>query len=263
MPVHHRVAVLIDAENVSGDFAASVLREAGAYGATVMRRAYGDFAQGRGSSWLVAAVPYAIETIQVSSPIKGKNFSDMRMTIDAVQLMFISKVDVFCLVSSDGDFTPLAIYLRGAGKVVVGIGTKRASASFHQSCDAFHIVGPHSIIQAPIATTLKPQMKPAGKSGKEQGLLSLLSKAFKSLDADKADGWVSLSVLGIALRETDSNFTSKSYGSAGLKKLLVQQPSLELRRYGQVDEVRVSPGITDIPALEGAAINGFPTSLFK
>ncbi len=250
MLIHHRVAVLIDAENVSGDFACHVLREAGTYGATVTRRAYGDFAQGRGSGWLSAAAPYALDTIQVSSLNKGKNFSDMRMTIDAVELLFANKVDVFCLVSSDGDFTPLAIHLRGAGKVVIGIGGQQASLSFRQSCNAFHIVGQPSIGPTPVAATSKLQAKPEEKPAKQQGLLPLLSKTLKSLDTDKADGWVSLSVLGIALRKTDSNYTSKSYGSASLKKLLVQQPSLELRRDGQVDEVRVRPGITVISALE-------------
>ena len=104
MAIHHRVAVLIDAENVPGDMAEPVLREARAYGATVARRAYGDFAQGRGTGWLVAAAAHAVDTIQVSSPNKAKNFSDMRMTIDAVELMFANRADVFCLVSSDGDF---------------------------------------------------------------------------------------------------------------------------------------------------------------
>lgn len=251
MPVHHRVAVLIDAENVSGDFAASVLREAGAHGATVMRRAYGDFAQGRGSSWLEAAVPYAVDTIQVSSPIKSKNFSDMRMTIDAVELLFANKVDVFCLVSSDGDFTPLAIYLRGAGKLVVGIGGQQASALFRQSCDAFHIVVPPANVPAPVASTPKPQMKPAGKSGKEQGLLSLVSAAIKTLGADTDNGWVSIARLGKALRAVAPNFTTKSYGSGTLTKILLQEPLLDLQQREKGMFARVRPGITVISALEG------------
>ncbi|MCV9960615.1 NYN domain-containing protein [Pararhizobium sp. BT-229] len=246
MLIHHRVAVLIDAENVSGDFACHVLREAGAYGATVTRRAYGDFAQGRGSGWLSAAAPYALDTIQVSSLRNGKNFSDMRMTIDAVELLFANKVDVFCLVTSDGDFTPLAIHLRGAGKVVVGIGGQQASLSFRQSCNAFHIVSQASVVAAPVATPMKPQTK--AKPAKQQGLLPLLSKAFKILGAEKDDGWVALSNLATALRGADPNFTSKSYGSATLKKLLAQQPSLELRRHEQIDAVRVKPGITVISA---------------
>lgn len=244
MPIHHRVAVLIDAENVPGDFACHVLREAGAYGATVTRRAYGDFARGRGSGWLVAAAPYAVDTIQVSSPSNAKNFSDMRMTIDAVELMLANRVDVFCLVSSDGDFTPLAIHLRGAGKVVVGIGTKQASASFRQSCDVFHVVGQPPIAPALVATMSKPQEKPA----KQQGLLPILSKVFKTLGADKGDGWIPLSSLGAALHERDPSFTAKSYGSARLKKILLQEPSLELQLRDGVDVVRVRRGIAVISA---------------
>jgi hypothetical protein len=243
MPIHHRVVVLIDAENVSGDFASDVLRQAVAYGATVTRRAYGDFAQGRGAGWLSAAAPHAIDTIQVSSPCDSKNFSDMRMTIDAVELMVANKADVFCLVSSDGDFTPLAIHLRGAGKVVVGIGAKQASAMFRQSCDFFHIVGRPAAVPGVLATTPKPQAKPQEQPAKLQGLLPLLSRVFKTLAAGEGDGWVSLCNLGVALRKVEPNFTAKSYGSASLKKALLREPSLELQLRDKVDCVRVKRGI--------------------
>lgn len=248
MFIHHRVALLIDAENVSGDFASHVLREAGAYGATVTRRAYGDFAQGRGSGWLAVAPAHAIDTIQVSSPCNSKNFSDMRITIDAVELMFTNKADVFCLVSSDGDFTPLAMHLRGGGKVVVGIGAKQASTSFRQSCDFFHIVGRPAAVPVPVATISKPQAKPQENSPKQRILLPLLSKAFKTLAACEGDGWVSLSSLGTALRKVEPDFTAKSYGSASLKKALLLEPTLELQLRDKVDCVRVKRGIALVSA---------------
>ncbi|MFT2212776.1 NYN domain-containing protein [Rhizobium giardinii] len=246
MAIHHRVAVLIDAENVPGDMAEPVLREARAYGATVARRAYGDFAQGRGTGWLVAAAAHAVDTIQVSSPNKAKNFSDMRMTIDAVELMFANRADVFCLVSSDGDFTPLAIHLRGAGKRVVGIGTKQTSTSFRQSCDAFHVVSQPTTV--PVVTTSKPPAKPGDQPANQKMSLPLLSKAFKRLGAGEGDGWVSLSTLGVALREIEPNFTVKSYGSASLKKLLLQEPSLEWQQRPNKIVVRVRAGIAVISA---------------
>ncbi|CAN7360514.1 NYN domain-containing protein [Pararhizobium sp. LjRoot235] len=242
------MAVLIDAENVSGDFASHVLREAGAYGATVTRRAYGDFAQGRGSGWLAVAPAHAVDTIQVSSPCNSKNFSDMRMTIDAVELMFANKADVFCLVSSDGDFTPLAIHLRGAGKVVVGIGAKQASTTFRQSCDFFHIVGRPAAVPVPVAATPKPQAKLEQKPAKPQALLPLLSKVFKTLVANADYGWVSLPSLAAALREVDPDFTVKSYGSATLKKALLREPSLELQEREKGMFVRVKRGIAVISA---------------
>ncbi|WP_349434598.1 NYN domain-containing protein [Pararhizobium sp. A13] len=248
MPIHNRVAVLIDAENVPGDFASHVLREAGAYGATVTRRAYGDFAHGRGAGWLAAAAPHAVDTIQVSSPCKSKNFSDMRMTIDAVELMFANKADVFCLVSSDGDFTPLAMHLRGGGKVVIGIGSKQASTSFRQSCDAFHVVGQSSLVPVPVAATAKPQAKPTGKPAKPQGVLSLVSAAIKTFDAETDNGWVSIASLGKALRVVAPNFTTKSYGSATLTKLLRQDASLDLQQREKGMFVRVKPRIAVISA---------------
>jgi hypothetical protein len=248
MAIHHRVAVLIDAENVPGDMAEPVLREARAYGATVARRAYGDFAQGRGTGWLVAAAAHAVDTIQVSRPNKAKNFSDMRMTIDAVELMFANRADVFCLVSSDGDFTPLAIHLRGAGKRVVGIGTKQASTSFRQSCDAFHIVSQPTTVPVVVATTSKPRAKPQEQPAKQKISLPLLSKAFKRLGAGEGDGWVSLSTLGVALREVEPNFTVKSYGSASLKKLLLQESSLEWQPCANKIVVRLGPAIAVISA---------------
>lgn len=248
MAIHHRVAVLIDAENVPGDMAEPVLCEARTYGVTVARRAYGDFAQGRGGGWLAAAQTHAVDTIQVSSPGKSKNFSDMRMTIDAVELMFANRADVFCLVSSDGDFTPLAMHLRGAGKVVVGIASKQVSSSFHQSCDAFHIVGKSAAAPVPVASASKPQAKPQEQPTKQRISRPLLSKAFKILGAGEGEGWVSLSNLGIALRKVEPNFTPKSYGSSTMKKLLAQEPLLDLEQRKKGMFARMKPGIAVISA---------------
>jgi len=159
-----------------------------------------------------------------------------------------SRADVFCLVSSDGDFTPLAIHLRGAGKRVVGIGTKQASTSFRQSCDAFHIVSQPTTVPVVVATTSKPRAKPQEQPAKQKISLPLLSKAFKRLGAGEGDGWVSLSTLGVALREVEPNFTVKSYGSASLKKLLLQESSLEWQPCANKIVVRLGPAIAVISA---------------
>ncbi len=181
MPIHHRVVVLIDAENVSGDFASDVLRKAGAYGATVTRRAYGDFAQGRGAGWLSAAAPHAIDTIQVSSPCGSKNFSDMRMTIDAVELMVANKADVFCLVSSDGDFTPLAIHLRGAGKVA---GRHRREAGIRNVSPKLRLLSYRRSTRrcsGVLATTPKPQAKPQEQlASKTAGIVTAFKQSLQN-----------------------------------------------------------------------------------
>jgi hypothetical protein len=115
MTMQARVAVLIDAENLSAAYAKQVFDAVSVYGATAIRRAYGDFAGGCGVRWLGMVPLHAIDMVQVCSPAKGKNSSDMRMTIDAVELLTANRADTFCLVSSDADFTPLAVYLRGRG----------------------------------------------------------------------------------------------------------------------------------------------------
>lgn len=240
--MNKRVAVLIDAENLPANHADRIFSEMSKHGATATRRAYGDFVQRHGVSWLSAAALHAIDTVQVCSPAKGKNCSDIRLTIDAIELLAQDRADIFCICSSDGDFTPLAKHLRGAGKFVVGIGSNQASASFRQSCNVFVAIDQEKVIGA--ASVTKPVAKNVIKQPKS--LLVLVKAAIESVAG--GDGWIAVGLLGNALRRADPQFSRKVYGSGTLSTILRKEPALELQQRNGTLHVRLRAGITVLSA---------------
>ena len=131
-----RLAVLIDSDNVSAKYAQFIMQEVEKYGTPTYKRVYGDWEKG-GNGWHNAAINYSIMPVQQCSYIAGKNATDFSMIIDAMDILYTGNVDGFCLVTSDSDFTRLAIRLREAGKLVVGIGELKTPRAFTISCQHF------------------------------------------------------------------------------------------------------------------------------
>lgn len=131
-----RLAVLIDSDNVSAKYAQFIMQEIEKYGTATYKRVYGDWEKG-GNGWHNAAINYSIMPVQQCSYIAGKNATDFSMIIDAMDILYSGNVDGFCLVTSDSDFTRLAIRLREAGKLVVGIGELKTPRAFTTSCHHF------------------------------------------------------------------------------------------------------------------------------
>ena len=131
-----RLAVLIDSDNVSAKYAQFIMQEVEKYGVPTYKRVYGDWEKG-GNGWHNAAINYSIMAVQQCSYIAGKNATDFSMIIDAMDILYTGNVDGFCLVTSDSDFTRLAIRLREAGKLVVGIGELKTPRAFTVSCHHF------------------------------------------------------------------------------------------------------------------------------
>lgn len=131
-----RIAVLIDSDNVSAKYAQFIMQEVEKYGIPTYKRVYGDWEKG-GNGWHNAAINYSIMPVQQCSYIAGKNATDFSMIIDAMDILYTGNVDGFCLVTSDSDFTRLAIRLREAGKLVVGIGELKTPRAFTISCQHF------------------------------------------------------------------------------------------------------------------------------
>ena len=121
MSEEKKLAVLIDSDNVSAKYAQFVMNEVQKYGVPTYKRVYGDWEKG-GNGWHAPAVNYSIMPVQQTSYVAGKNATDFSMIIDAMDILYTGNVDGFVLVTSDSDFTRLAIRLREAGKLVVGIG---------------------------------------------------------------------------------------------------------------------------------------------
>ncbi|MCL2226808.1 MAG: NYN domain-containing protein [Oscillospiraceae bacterium] len=132
-----RLAVLIDAENVPRYSIKSVMEEIAIYGTPTIKRIYGDWTSPTIAGWKASLLENAITPIQQYSYTTGKNSSDSAMIIDAMDILYTEKTDGFVIVSSDSDFTRLAIRLREAGQRVVGIGERKTPSAFIAACDKF------------------------------------------------------------------------------------------------------------------------------
>ena len=136
-----RLAVLIDAENASARHARAVFEAAAKLGEATVRRIYGDFANGRLASWNAAIRKYSIVPCHQPCLARGRNASDIALAVDAMDAMYRERLDGFCLVSSDSDFTRLAQRLREGGFAVWGFGESKTPGAFRAACNRFEIVG--------------------------------------------------------------------------------------------------------------------------
>lgn len=132
-----RIAVLIDAENTSVQYVDAVFKELNQYGDIAVQRMYGDFSNKGMSEWSKKGLEYAIVPIHQARYTASKNASDIMLVIDAMDFLFQGTADVFCIVTSDSDFTRLASRLREGGKKVVGMGKSNASKTFINACNEY------------------------------------------------------------------------------------------------------------------------------
>src|SRR5215207_6323126 len=132
-----RLAVLIDADNVSYSNIKGVMEEIAKYGTPTFKRIYGDWTKPHVSGWKTVLLENALTPIQQYSYTTGKNSSDSALIIDAMDILYSGKVDGFCLVTSDSDFTRLATRLREAGMKVFGMGEQKTPGAFRAACDKF------------------------------------------------------------------------------------------------------------------------------
>ncbi len=144
-----KLAVLIDSDNVSPKHAQFIMQEVEKYGVPTYKRVYGDWEQG-GNGWHNAAINYSIMPVQQTCYVTGKNATDFSMIIDAMDILYTGNVDGFCLVTSDSDFTRLAIRLREAGKLVVGIGELKTPRAFTTSCHHFCYLDRMSVAESEV-----------------------------------------------------------------------------------------------------------------
>src|SRR5678810_370321 len=188
-----RLAVLIDADNVPHRLINGILEEIAKYGVPTFKRIYADWTKPHVAGWKTVLLDHAITPIQQYSYTTGKNSSDSALIIDAMDILYGSQVDGFCIVSSDSDFTRLATRLREAGKKVFGIGEKKTPAAFIASCNKFIYI---EILKKPqiVPATAKPVAKKARKENAvaviDSELIKLISESIN--DIAEEDGWVFL-----------------------------------------------------------------------
>lgn len=135
MSTENKIALIIDCDNAKADAIYGIMEELSKYGETNIRRAYGNW---KGSNpWEKVLHPFAIQPVQQFPYTRGKNATDLAMTIDAMEILFTENVDLFAIVSSDSDFTPLAMKLRAKSKQVIGFGEEKTPQPFIDSCNTF------------------------------------------------------------------------------------------------------------------------------
>lgn len=223
-----RLAVLIDADNVPYANVKEMLEEIAKYGVPTFKRIYADWTKPTVSGWKSVLLENAITPVQQFSYTTGKNSTDSALIIDAMDILYSGKVDGFCIVSSDSDFTKLATRLREAGMKVFGFGEKKTPKPFISSCDKFIYleilskeVEDKNLIQEvdekPVkrrkkAKSLKPMLK------KDEELVDLIADSIDDI-ADE-NGWAFLGDLGNFLLKKQPNFDPRNYGYNKLVPLI-------------------------------------------
>jgi uncharacterized LabA/DUF88 family protein len=224
-----RLAVLIDADNIPYSNVKGMIEEIAKYGTPTFKRIYGDWTRPTISGWKSVLLENAITPVQQYSYTKGKNSTDSAMIIDAMDILYSGKVDGFCIVSSDSDFTRLATRLREAGMKVIGIGERKTPPPFIVACDKFiylEIINP-SVASGETVTEVKKKGKPSISRKKVEGNDSQSSnrrvkRLIEASITDLADenGWAFLGDVGNLLLKKQPDFDPRNYGFTKLKPLI-------------------------------------------
>ncbi len=225
-----RLAVLIDADNIPYSNVKGMLEEIARYGTPTFKRIYGDWTKPTIAGWKSVLLENAITPVQQYGYTKGKNSTDSAMIIDAMDILYSGKVDGFCIVSSDSDFTRLATRLREAGMKVIGIGERKTPKSFIVACDKFIYLEilnqPPVPVEQPVeANKKKGRTVTPEKKTNEVEPQTNLKKVKRIIDTsvnDLADenGWAFLGDVGNLILKKQPDFDPRNYGFTKLTPLI-------------------------------------------
>ncbi len=217
-----RLAVLIDADNAQPAIVDGLLAEVAKYGVASVKRIYGDWTGPHLKGWKETLLSHSIQPIQQFRYTTGKNATDSALIIDAMDLLYGDRFDGFCIVSSDSDFTRLAMRIRESGLTVYGFGEKKTPEPFVKACDKFI----YTEILLPRADDAADAPKPAREPGKDRQLASLLRKAVEAASDD--GGWANLGAVGSYIAKQMPDFDPRSYGFPKLRELVVATKLFEI-----------------------------------
>ena len=254
MDKQNRIAVLIDAENVSKKYAKLIMDEVNDDGIATYKRIYGDFTNASVSSWQEKVREFALTPVFQFNYTKGKNASDTALIIDAMDILYSGNVDGFCLVTSDSDFTKLAIRLREAGMTVIGMGEQKTPNSLVSACEKFKYLDllyeENEEAEVEIETLAAELPHDAEKAGGQKGnaakagggkaepkeepkdeetafvtaipTMKEIGGEIRSIIDLKSgdDGWVDLSEIGVSLSRRVPGFDPRNYKYTKLSKLI-------------------------------------------
>ncbi|GHU39255.1 hypothetical protein FACS1894190_03050 [Spirochaetia bacterium] len=222
-----RLAVLIDADNAQSVIIEGLLDEVAKYGIASVKRIYGDWTSTHLRAWKEKLLEHAIQPIQQFSYTSGKNATDSAMIIDAMDLLYSGKLDGFCIVSSDSDFTRLAARIRESGLKVYGFGEKKTPRAFVAVCDKFvYTEILRNIQEDENGEGDKPALKTRKEFKPDQKLIKLLCDAVDDI-ADES-GWAYLGGIGQKIANRSSEFDPRNYGFKKLGDLFRTLPQFEI-----------------------------------
>jgi uncharacterized LabA/DUF88 family protein len=229
-PDSARLAVLIDADNARPSVVDGLLAEVAKYGVAGVRRAYGDWTTPNLAGWKAVLLDHSIQPVQQFRYTVGKNATDSAMIIDAMDLLHARRLDGFCIVSSDSDFTGLARRIREDGLLVVGFGERKTPRPFVAACDRFvytDLLGP----EAPVRQAAGGEA--AKDLTKDARLVGLIRGAVEAASDDT--GWASLGAVGRNIASQSPEFDARTYGYGKLSELVAALPLFEMeeRRQGE------------------------------
>jgi len=227
-----KLAVLIDADNTQPGIIEGLLDEVSKYGIASVKRIYGDWTSTNLRSWKDRLLEYAIQPIQQFAYTAGKNATDSAMIIDAMDLLYTEKLDGFCIVSSDSDFTRLAARLRESGRIVYGFGEKKTPRAFVSVCDKFIYT---EILKENQEETededSKLVVKPKKDFKVDRKLLKLLRETVDDLAEES--GWAYLGGVGHKINNRMADFDPRNYGFNKLGDMFRAIPQFEIEERPQ------------------------------
>jgi len=215
-----RLAVLIDADNIPARLVSGIFEEIAKYGTPTFKRIYADWTKPHIGAWKTVLLDYAITPVQQYSYTVGKNATDAAMIIDAMDILYTGRVDGFCLVSSDSDFTKLATRLREAGMKVFGLGEQKTPSAFRAACDKFIYI---EILHQEETPQKSNNKRTTGKTEKriikpDKNLVNFLRLSVNDI-ADE-NGWAYLGELGNLVLKKRPDFDPRNYGFEKLLPLI-------------------------------------------
>ncbi len=224
--IKSNIAVLIDGDNAQPKLIQQILEEVSKYGKATIRRIYGDWTISQMSGWKDVINLHSFNPVQKFSYTTGKNSTDSSLIIDAMDVLHSKKIDGFCIVSSDSDYTGLAKRIREEGLFVMGIGEKKTPNAFVQSCEIFTYCENISVEASPdVKLKLEPNKQPVA-AGKLD--TAIIDRAF-DISIHEEDE-VYIAKVGLNIRKIDPSFDSRSYGFKNLTQLFKSLPKYEVVR---------------------------------
>ncbi len=226
MKENMNIAVLIDGDNIPSANVKEMMEEIAKYGNPTLKRIYGDWTKPGLNKWKNLLLENAITPIQQYAYTTGKNATDFAMIIDAMDILYSDKVDGFCLVSSDSDFTKLATRLREAGMLVIGIGEKKTPNPFIIACDKFIYI---EILRKQSEDKADP--KESNKSSFDKITNKEINVIVSSInDLSDEEGWAFLGDVGSLIQKKRPNFDSRNYGFEKLTPLIKSIGNFEIEQ---------------------------------